>query len=439
MQRETQCADAVRPSRERSRAAQITPPRDAAASEPGSAPSLTMPPSPMELLLALPWIVAALFLPVLLQRRPRLDENPPAKGELPLISIIVPARNEADNIAGIMATLLSSDYPRYEIILVDDRSTDGTTEIARRLTSNHPNVVRLVEGEPLPAGWVGKCWACWQGYRRAAGAVLVFTNADTRHHPHLLGHALGALRRHAADLVSVFPRQLMFTYWERVIQPHVFTAIMFRYRDGERINHSRNPRDVIANGQFIAMTRVGYEAIGGHEAVRAEVVEDLHLAQRTVALGRRLYVAYAEDLIATRMYRSLAAIVEGWSKNLANASRDTVDPWLRPFLPWLISLALLLVWVAPPLTLLLAPLLHTGLGWSLTAVSASIVFWLGMHRIFRIPLLPALLYPLGAMMTAALYVRSALLGSAVTWKGRRYGEVEAAANVEAESAADDGS
>jgi chlorobactene glucosyltransferase len=381
-------------------------------------------PATQSLLLALPWLLAAALAPILIRRRPRLRHNPvPDPDQLPLISVIVPARNEADNIAGITATLLSSDYRRFEIILVDDRSTDGTREIARRLAANHPERVRLVEGETLPAGWIGKCWACWQGYQNAAGDIIVFTDADTRHHPALLGHTVGALQAQKADLVTVFPRQLMFSFWERVVQPHVFTAIMLRYRDGNRINRTQKARDVIANGQFMAFTRVAYEAIHGHEGVRAEVVEDLRLAQRTVNAGRRLYISWADDLIATRMYRSLRGIIEGWSKNLARASRHTVDPWLRPVLPWLIAFALIAVWVVPPLALLASLFLPPAppAGWSATATLASLAFWTIMHAILRVPIAGALLYPLGAIFTAGLFVRSALLGESVTWKGRTYG------------------
>lgn len=386
-----------------------------------------MPPTPTELLFAAPWILAALLAPLLIRRQPRLAANPPPPiDERPFVSVIVPARNEADNIAGITATLLSTEYGPCEILLVDDRSTDGTGEIAHRLALNHPDRIRHVRGEPLPDGWMGKCWACWQGYLAARGDVLVFTDADTRHHPRLLGHAVGAIRAQNADLVTAFPRQLMFSFWERIVQPHVFTAIMVRYRDGRRINRTRNPRDVIANGQFLAFRRASYEAIGGHESVRGEIVEDLRLAQRVIELGRTLHIAWADDLIATRMYRSLRGLIEGWSKNLARAARHTVDPWIRPVLPWAIAVFLVGFWVVPPLALLSSIFLPPAppIGWSLTATAASLLFWFIMHRLLRISGATAALYPLGAIFTAGLFVRSALLGEDVTWKGRRYGAVK---------------
>ena len=376
---------------------------------------------PRDLILALPWIAAPLLLPLLIRRRPWLHDARIPDGPFPLVSVIVPARNEADNIAGLIATLLSSRYPSLEVVIVDDRSTDGTTEIAHQLAANHPDRVRVLDGRPLPPGWLGKCWACWQGYQAASGDILVFTDADTRHHPRLLSHTVGALQTTGADLLTLFPRQLMFTVWERIIQPHVFTAITLRYRDGNRINRTRNPRDVIANGQFIAFTRAGYEAIGGHEAVRAEVVEDLRLAQRTVAAGRRMFIAWGDDLIATRMYRSFRQIVEGWSKNLARGSRQSVDPWLRPLLPWMIALFLIGYWVAPPLALASRAFLPAvSLGWAASATAASLAFWICMYRTFSIPVTYALLYPAGAAVTAVLFIRSAIRGPRIHWKGRTY-------------------
>jgi hypothetical protein len=122
------------------------------------------------------------------------------------------------------------------------------------------------------------------------------------------------------------------------------------------------------------------------------------------------------------MYRSLPGIIEGWSKNLANASRQTVDPWLRPMLPWLIAAFLIGFWVVPALALLITPFLPiASFGWALAAVLASVVFWIWIHRRLRIPVLTALIYPLGAIMVAGLFIRSALLGDTVTWRGRRYG------------------
>lgn len=376
--------------------------------------------------LALPWLyVLAVLLPLTFLRRPRLGRfSPPAGEEPPLVSIIVPARDEAENIGACLATLIASAYPRREVVVLDDRSGDSTAIIARALAEHSPVPMEVIEGAPLPPGWMGKPWACWQAFQHARGELLLFTDADTRHDDSLLSRAVAALEAEHAGLVTVLPRQATIGFAERLVMPHVLVVIGLRYHDLGRVNRTRKPRDVIANGQFLLFRRDAYLAIGGHEGVRDEVVEDLRLAQRLVASGGRLFAAHAEELMETRMYRSMDGLVEGWSKNLAAGARYAVDPWLRPVIPWLVALALLVYWVVPPVLLVaaLAGVARAGtLPWALVATAASLVFWIGTLLRMRVPARYALLYPLGGAITAALFVRSARLGNRITWKGRAYG------------------
>jgi len=308
----------------------------------------------LAILAAAPWISAAVLIPLMLVRRARISSYPPPDAtDAPLVSIIVPARNEADNISACVATLLNIEYPRFELVVVDDQSQDGTPEIVRLIAERSNGRLRLVEGTRPPAGWIGKSWACWQGYQAARGELLLFADADTRHDEELVGHAVGGLLAEAADLVSVLPRQRMLTFWERVVLPQIFTTITLRYHDVERISRTRNPREVIANGQFMMFRREAYERIGGHESVRNDVVEDMALAQQVVASGGRLLLRHADDLMDTRMYRSLAEISEGWTKNLARGAARAVPGWLAPFAPWLLALFVVLVWSVAPVVLVL--------------------------------------------------------------------------------------
>jgi chlorobactene glucosyltransferase len=376
------------------------------------------------MLYAVPWLVLLLAAPILLARRTRISAHaPPVDGDAPLVSIIVPARNESVNISVCVASLLNSVYPRMEIIVVDDGSVDGTDDIVRILVEHAKGRLRLVEGQALPDGWLGKPWACWQGYCEARGELLLFTDADTRHDDTLLGHAVGALQKHGVDLVSVMPRQLMGSFWERLILPQIFTVLSMRYHDLDRINRTTRPKDVIANGQFILVRREAYERVGGHEALRDEVVEDQQLAQRMVAAGRRIFIAHAHDVMDTRMYRSLHGIVEGWTKNLALGSRRAAPAWIAPAVPWMIALFLAVTWVLPPVTLVLSLFtwVHPSLlAWSIVATGFSLLFWLVVHIWMKVPLLFTLGYPVGAAVTTGLFVRSALRGERVEWKGRRY-------------------
>jgi chlorobactene glucosyltransferase len=377
------------------------------------------------LIAVLPWLILLIATPVIMWRHgPRVRSfGPPRPDEAPLVSIIVPARNEARNISTCVASLLNSVYPRREVIVVDDDSVDGTGEIVRILEEHAQGSLRIVKGEPLPPGWLGKPWACWQGYRIATGDLLLFTDADTRHDDALLGHAVGALRSREADLVSVLPRQLMGSFWERLILPHIFTLIMFRFPNLNRVNRTRIPRNVFANGQFMLVRRDAYEAIGGHEALRGEVVDDQRIAQVFVARGRRIFLAYAEALIETRMYRSLRDIVEGWSKNIATGARHAVPAWLSSAMPWLMAVFIGCFWLVPPVVLIASFFTSMPGGveaWSLLVTALSLLFWLVLYIRLRVSPLYVFGYPVASIVVIMLVIRSARRGSHVEWKGRSY-------------------
>ncbi len=375
------------------------------------------------LLLSAPWLLFPMLAIVLLRRRPRIRDYEPAYGDLPLVSIIVPARNEAINIGPCLASLLSSSYPRKEIIVVDDGSTDATGDIARALAERAEREITVISTAPLPEGWVGKSWACWTGYRESRGELLLFTDADTRHGTELLGHVVGAQQKTGAGLVSLLPRQRLESFWERVILPHVFFGIMLRFPSSHLVNRTRNPRNVIANGQFMLLPRPSYEAFGGHQHVRGQVVEDAAIAQAVVRLGRRMLLAHAHDEMETRMYRSLREIVEGWSKNLALGARISLPPALGTLALWIGVLAGIGLWVVPPVVLLAGFLVRTLAPfreWAAITSGASLAGWLYTDLRMRAGITAALLYPLGAVFTSFLLVRSAIRGNRVAWRGRHY-------------------
>ena len=255
--------------------------------------------------------------------------------------------------------------------------------------------------------------------------LLLFTDADTRHEPELLGRAVAALQRERADLVTVSPHQRCVTFWERVVMPQIWLLLGMRYHP-RRVNRARRERDVIANGQFILTSREAYEAVGTHAAVRHEVAEDLALAQTYFRHGRRLHFAFAERLMETRMYQSLPQLVEGWSKNIYLGGRRSFpgEPLLQALVPVMLALALGF-WLAPPAVLLLAAL-GADPGWlvrpALAATGLSIVFWMLMSYGMRMPVGYGLLYPLGALMTLYIAARSTWRGGRrVEWRGRVYG------------------
>ncbi len=333
------------------------------------------------------------------------------------VSVIVPARNEAATIEAMVASLLASSYDHFEILVVDDRSTDDTAERVRAIAARDSRVC-LVAGEALPDGWFGKPWACHQAARVASGELLLFTDADTTHQPALLGHAVGALRAHGADLLTLTSQQRCRSFWERLVMPQIWLLLGLRYQPAS-INRATRPDQLVANGQFIMVRRDAYRAAGGHEAVRGEVVEDLALAQRFFRQGRTVRMLYGEELLSTRMYRNLRELVEGWSKNLYVGSiQSTGDVQLLRALAPVALLAGFTWWLLPPLLLTLgiatsAMLLATGL---------SLAFWALICWGMQIPPVYGLGYPLGAATALWIAGRSIWRGSRrIEWRGRVYG------------------
>ncbi len=371
------------------------------------------------------WLLAAPWLAMLVivmrrhaARRVELAGYPP-KFAGPRVAVIVPARNEAANIERCLRSILDAHYDPLEIIVVDDRSTDDTAAIVERLVAEDTTAgrLRLVRGVELPAGWFGKPWAIDQGYRAASGALLLFADADTVHAPELIARAVAGLEAERVDLFTVLPRQEMVTFWERLVQPHVFFVLQSRVGDVAVVNRTRTPWNGIANGQFILTTRTAYEAVGTHAAVRHAVAEDMELAQAYVRAGRDIFLVHAEEFMRTRMYRSLREIIAGWSKNLAVGAPQMLPPFplvrrLLPYVMWLPALA----WVGPP-----AAWLVWHWPWLLAAIAASLVTWIEVYRREQAPLWYALLYPFGAAMVAFIMLRSPWRGGRrIEWRGRVY-------------------
>jgi chlorobactene glucosyltransferase len=383
--------------------------------------------APADLLPALPWLAPFAGLYRLADNRPNLSEVAPVDG--PPVSVVIPARNEAETIETVVRSVLASRYPRLELIVVDDRSTDDTAAIVERLAAGDARL-RLIRGGPLPEGWYGKPWACAQGARAAAHPLLLFTDADTRHEPELLGRAVAALAGERADLVTVAPHQRCVTPWERLIMPQIWLLLGLRYHP-RRVNRARRERDVIANGQFILTTREAYEAVGTHAAVRHEVAEDLALAQAYLRRGLRLHFAFAQRLMETRMYRSLPQLVEGWAKNVYLGGRRSFphEPALRTLVPLMLAAALGF-WLVPPAVLLAgAAGLDVGaLGEAaLAATGLAVLFWGLVSYGMRIPFVYGVGYPIGAVMALYIVARSTWRGSRrVEWRGRVYGSVSRA-------------
>ncbi len=384
-----------------------------------------------------------------------LDEWPAiVPDEAPLVSVVIPARDEARNIERCLRSVLASTWPALEVLVVDDHSTDGTAAIARRVAQqasaasaagvlvdpSRPTrpvhrTVKVISAPALPAGWFGKQWACHTAAQVARGGILLFTDADTWHGPELLARAIRAMGDRDAALLTVAGHQELGTFWEKVVQPSVFALLHSRYGGLEAMSRSRRPINKIANGQFLLFPRDWYERVGGHAAVRDHVAEDLLLAQRVTALGGAMHMVLAKDHLSTRMYTTLREIRRGWGKNVFAGGLETFP---GGFLGrWAFRLSLPFSPMVP-----LIPLVVPLLGWlgvlgpgallfgAITA-PVNLVFWMGIYRYAGLRPLWGLSYPLGALIFTWICVEAAWRGLDVSWRGRSYrvgaGETEGGA------------
>jgi chlorobactene glucosyltransferase len=377
-----------------------------------------------------PWIVLGAFMAFGI-RFPRPLPPPPAPDGAgrPRVSIVVPARNEEHNIGRCLSSLTAQEYPDFEVLVVDDRSEDRTAAIVRKHPTGNAHRVVLVEGRPLPPGWFGKPWACQQGAEAATGDLLLFTDADTIHAPLLLARSVAALQEDRADALSLVGRQIMETFWERVVQPQVFTLIGMRYTRLDRPVDGGRWTAAVANGQYMLLTRPALEGMGGHAAVKHEVVEDIRMAQELVRGGGRITIRGAEDALGTRMYRNLRELVDGWTKNLFTGARQAAPRGLGAVAVPAILLHLVVLWLLPPLVLLAALAGWLGAGmllWSGVTTLLSVLLWVAGSLKMRVPPAYGLAYPLGAGAAALIVARSWIRGSRrIEWKGRRYAGEEA--------------
>jgi len=333
----------------------------------------------------------------------------------PKVSVLVPARDEARSIARCIGSLLCQDYPDFEVLVLDDHSTDETRPILERMARSASRL-RVLRSQPLPSGWLGKNWACAQLAAQAEGALLFFTDADTFHRPEALRAAVSALEGEGADLLTGFPRQIMHTWGERLIVPvfgwafYCFMPLLLAYR-------FRLPALSTAVGQVMLFRREAYQSIGGHVAVRASIAEDLALARRIKALGYRWRVMDVTRLISCRMYHSGHEAYAGLCKNLFAAFGFRFLPYLFVWL-WLA-----VTFLEPPLVLGL----H-GLGLApqaqttpiLACMGLALALWLISYRRLRLPLYLAVFYPvtLLAIETVAFSSLWLTVTGRLAWKGR---------------------
>ncbi|NWG14397.1 MAG: glycosyltransferase [Acidobacteria bacterium] len=378
----------------------------------GEAMSIPLPDHQTSLIIFLAVLLAIAVSNAVTVRRPRRRslDSPPR------VSVLVPARNEADCIEACLTSLLDQDYPDCEVLVLDDESSDGTGEVLARLARAWPRL-RILAGAPRPGGWLGKHWACHQLARAADGDLLLFTDADTVHARASVGDAATTLRADGIALLTAIPEQDVRTFGEKLLVPPLLWAVM-SFFPLPLASKLRLPALAVANGQFLLFERSAYERIGGHEAVRTDVVDDVALAKRAVAAGFPVRLHDGRRLFRCRMYRGFREAWAGFTKNLfaifGYSVPLTVFVWVWVTLVFIEPLVVLAVWTGGGNIVPLRPQPAA------VAAALGLALWLIAYARFGLPLWLALLYPVKVVLYAALAFRSMwghLTGTA-EWKGR---------------------
>jgi len=335
----------------------------------------------------------------------------------PRSSVLVPARNEEDTINPCISSLLAQDYPNFQVIVLNDNSTDGTAAILNELCRCDSRL-KIINGQPLPPDWLGKHWACHQLYRAADGELLMFTDADTVHTPDTLRCAAAALLEEKADMLSILPRHNLGSVAEKLIMP-IFALGAFaniplpaRLRPG-------STKLVSSSGKLMLLRRRSYENAGGFQSIRQSVLDDLQLAERISLLGMRYRVFDGTANVTCRMYRNWTEVHLGLTKNVFPSYGYNVPlfifTWLWiNFVFWepVIALGVHKMPEYPPVL---------SLGLAAICIISCLVLFAFYYQRFKFPLYMVLLYPVSVSLMTAIAFSSMFLtlSGRATWKDRK--------------------
>ncbi len=364
-------------------------------------------------IVALAWIVQAIDIALGAPSIPALKDAAPAgDSECPPLSILFAARDEADKLPGALETFLSLDYPRYEVIAVDDRSKDGTGAILEAAARKDPRL-KHVRVDSLPSGWLGKPHALQQAYEHSSGEWLVFTDADVHFAPDLLRRAIALAERHGWEHLTLIGRVEMFSFGEKIVM--TFFALAFAI--GSRPWGTSNPRSgaYTGVGAFQLIRRSAYEKIGTHRRLAMEVIDDMKIGKLVKEAGLRSGVARAGDAVSVHWHAGVGNIIRGTTKNFFAVSG------FRLWLTIAQVCAVLLMFVFPVLAL---PFAHGwGRAFDLISIGVPLIAEAGLAIEFKAAPAYALTYPIGAVIFAWMMARSVIVTlwqGGIVWRGTFY-------------------
>jgi chlorobactene glucosyltransferase len=336
-------------------------------------------------------------------------KNGPACKSVPFISVLIPARNESENIRGCLESLLKQDYPHLEILVLDDFSTDDTAEIVQLVTQQN-SCVHGIKGRDLPDGWTGKNWACFQLSQQAKGDILIFTDADNRYARKAVSKTVGWMQKLNLDLFSAFPQQHTFTLAEKLVVPSVYMTV-YCYLPLWLTYYLPFPSLAAANGQWLAFTKQAYQKLGGHATVKNQIVEDTWLARLAKKREMKILTAAGTGEVFGRMYHNCSEIWQGFSKNLYGLMGYKKVPF------FCLLTFMFIGYICPYLFIFYKPLALCAA----LAVLLNVTLRFILSYKYKDPYITILLHPLAILFTILIGLNSLRVFNqgSLEWKGRK--------------------
>jgi len=374
-----------------------------------------------QIIVAVCLVIFAVNLVLNLRALRRPDRNSKTPEPAPLVSVLIPARNEEENIETCLKSLQKQDYPNFEILVLDDNSEDRTAELVERMAAKDDRI-RLIKGEPLPEGWAGKPFACYQLAEKARGSWLLFVDADTTHAPHMLRSVLALALELKPSLLSGFPRQRADSIPEKIGMP-VFYFVILGWLPLWWLKRSKEPKPSMAIGQFMLFPREEYWRIGGHQAVKSRIVEDVWLGVETVRNGGRHIAVDLSSVVSTRMYQGIRSMWGGLVRSIYAIAAISPVAILGLLVAGFVFYLAPFYWLWNAYFSMEAP---TDWRYIVVFQVAMIICmrWLVDFR-FKEPPISAIVHPVGFsfLFVAALYAAwRQVIGRGVRWKNRLYRE-----------------
>ena len=340
---------------------------------------------------------------------------------LPQVSVIIPAKNEEKNISNVLSHLFKQNYKNFEIVVVDDRSSDKTPHLLENFKRLSPVPFKIIRIEKLPSGWTGKNYAMFTGSRSASGEWLLFTDADTTHKPESLTTAISCALEEKIDFLTLAPEVEACSFWEKTMQPLAISSLALWFRS-DKVNDPRNGM-TLANGQFLLVRKEAYEKTGGNESVKTEVVEDVELAKKIRSQGYTVQFLNGTQIYSTRMYSNLKEIKTGWTRIFTYLFNKNIPAILHKIFLFLFFSILPFAVVALEKIFFITG--STNFNGTLFILSSIVSLWIVLIRYFGNKILKtnpwyAVLHPLGSCVM--IWILLACIGRIIlnrpsAWRG----------------------